>query len=91
MKKVLETTFPLTSAIVSDAVRMQFGRGSDVVRMCFGCGSGVGRMWFGGVFGAGADSLEWFPAEEGRRTNIVCFVFNRKSTSYIRVHSSQKR
>ena len=47
--KMLETTFPSTSAIVSDAawmrfldvVRTWFGRGSDVVRMWFGCGSHV--------------------------------------------------
>ena len=44
---VLETTFPLTSAIVSDVVRMRFGCGSDVVRIWFGCGSDVVRTWFG--------------------------------------------
>ena len=38
---LLETTFPLTSAIVSDAVRTWFGRGSDVVRTWFGRGSDV--------------------------------------------------
>ena len=37
----LEANFALSSAIVSDVVRMRFGRGSDVVRMCFGCGSEV--------------------------------------------------
>ena len=64
---MLETTFPLTSAIVSDSGRMRFGCGSDVVRTWFGRGSDVVRMWFGRVFGSGADSLaevkgKWFPA-----------------------------
>ena len=48
---LLETTFPLTAAIVSergsDVVRMRFRRGSDAVRTWFGCGSDVVRMWFG--------------------------------------------
>ena len=65
--EMLETTFPLTSANVSDAVRMWFGRGSDVVRTWFGRGSDVVRTWFGRVFSSGADRLaevegKWFPA-----------------------------
>ena len=47
IKYVLETTFPLTSAIVSDVVWMWFGRGSDVVRMWSGRGPDVVRTWFG--------------------------------------------
>ena len=67
-KGVLETTFPLTSASVSDSVRMRFGCGSDAVRTWFGCGLDVVRTWFGRVFGSGADSLaevkgKWFPAK----------------------------
>ena len=47
---VLEATFPLTSAIASDAVRMSFRRGSDVVWTWFGGGSDVGRRWLGRVW-----------------------------------------
>ena len=49
MEHILETTFPFTSAIVSDVVRC----GSDVVWSVwtwFGCGSEVGRRWLGRVF-----------------------------------------
>ena len=65
--ELLETTFPLISAIVSDVVRMRFGCGSGVVRMWFRRGSEVARRWLGRVFGSGADSLaevkgKWFPA-----------------------------
>ena len=45
MSGLPETTLPVTSAIVSDAVRMRFGFGSDLVRTWFGCGSDVGRRW----------------------------------------------
>ena len=45
---MLETTFPSTSAIVSDVIRMWFGRGSDVVQTWFRCGSDVVRRWVGG-------------------------------------------
>ena len=49
VSRVLETFFPLTSAIVLDVVRLWFGCGSDVVRMWvwLGCGADVVRMWFG--------------------------------------------
>ena len=75
---MLETAFPLTSAIVPDVVRMRFrcesdvvrvwfGRGSHVVRMWFGCDLDVGQRWLRRVFGYSADSLaqvkgKWFPA-----------------------------
>ena len=39
--QMLETTFPLTSAVFSDVVRMWFGRGSDLVRMWVRGGSDV--------------------------------------------------
>ena len=59
----IETTFPLTSAIVSDVSRTWFGCGSEVVRrwreLVFGGGLEVGRSWLERVFGSGADS----PAE----------------------------
>ena len=41
--KLLETTFPLASAIASVAVQMWFGCGSEIR---FGCGSDAVRMWF---------------------------------------------
>ena len=40
--------FGCGSDVVSDVVRMWFGRGSDVARMWFGRGSDVVGMWVGG-------------------------------------------
>ena len=45
-RELLETSSPLTCAIVSDVARMRLGCGSDAARMWFGCGSDVVRMWF---------------------------------------------
>ena len=59
LRKVLETTCPSISVIVSDTVRMRFGCGSDVVRMWFGRGFGRGsdvvRTWFGSGSEGGSD------------------------------------
>ena len=46
MLRLLETTFPLTSAIVLDVVRMRLRCGSDAAWICFGCGSDVAQTWF---------------------------------------------
>ena len=44
---LLETSFPLTSAKISDVAQLWFGCGSDMGRMWLGRGSDVARIWLG--------------------------------------------
>ena len=61
---LLETTFPLTSAMRFGLVRMWSGCGSDVVRTWFGCGSDVFSDLVQTVSCLAEVKGKWFPAHD---------------------------